>query len=69
MVRNLSTNKIRLMKKKYVIPDVVCYHVVSEHMVATSVRSNLDDLEMGGNASDYGIDEADANATRDWELW
>lgn len=57
------------MKKKYIVPQMMTSHVEMEKMIATSVSSNLEELEYGGNASYYEIYEADSNGNNWGNLW
>lgn len=57
------------MKKKYIVPQMMTNHVEIEKMIATSVSSNLDDLNYGGNASDFMIDDADSNNNIWTDMW
>ena len=58
-------------KKRYVAPEVEAVQMEAMSMMAQSVGSNLDDLqEFKGNASEMGINAADANRDNVWDdLW
>lgn len=58
------------MRKEYSTPQIVLSMIISEGIIATSVSSNIDDLNYGGNASDHDIYEADINIDHGWgDLW
>lgn len=60
------------MKKKiYVAPAVEQTELQGEVLMQAVSGIESDDLgiDFGGDASDFGIDAADANRNNGWDLW
>lgn len=56
-------------KKAYIRPNTAIMPVeTGQSLLAASLYSDGDDVDWGGNASDYGIEDADAQ-DNDMSIW